>query len=164
MDNQALLDALRLLLDRVQDGVDKESVKLSTNVTLELRGADGALKDRRELHNMVVTAGKNKLLAATGAETISQFGFVAVGTGTAAPTLTDTALGAQTARTAGALTNPTPAQLQLVASFAAGAAVGAITESALLDAATGGTMLARQTFAPVNVGASDTLAITWTLS
>jgi hypothetical protein len=50
------------------------------------------------------------------------------------------------------------------ATFNPGVATGAITEAAVLNASTGGTMLNRSTFPVVNKAAGDTMTITWTVT
>ena len=49
--------------------------------------------------------------------------------------------------------------------FAAGSPSGssAVTEAAIFDSASGGTMLCRTVFPVVNKGASDSLTIVWTV-
>ena len=52
-----------------------------------------------------------------------------------------------------------------VGNWAAGDGTNAaITEAGIFNAASTGTMLARAVFSAINKGASDTLAITWTLT
>ena len=87
---------------------------------------------------------------------------MAVGTGTVAPAVGDTALGAESARVA--LTSKTRSTnvLTMVGDYAAGVATAALTEAGAFNAATTGDMYSRATFAVINKGANDTLKITWT--
>jgi hypothetical protein len=123
-----------------------------------------------ELKNLVVNAGKAGVASRiNGAGGEAAFTYIAIGTGTTAPSATDTALqseittggGARAAATATrvttTVTNDT-AQLQVTFNFTASFAV---TESGVFNAATGGTMLARQTFTAINVANGDSLQITW---
>ena len=46
----------------------------------------------------------------------------------------------------------------------AGTGTGAVTEAAILNASSGGTMLCRTVFSVVNKGASDSMTVTWTVT
>jgi hypothetical protein len=146
-------------------GPDGETLSFRVNVYAELRGPNGELKDRREFHNLIVTAGKRLILASGGTSKYpKEFAYIAVGTGAVAAALGDTALGAELTRVLATVTNPDADTLRFVSSFGAGVATGAITESGLLDAAAAGNLLARQVFAAINKGATDTLSMTWELT
>ena len=76
----------------------------------------------------------------------------------------DTALGSQLGRVALTSTNVSAAVVTYVATFAAGTGTGAVTEAAILNASSGGTMLCRTVFSVVNKGASDSMTVTWTVT
>ena len=148
-----------------QLGDRHESLELHVNVRMELRGPDGKLKEERTLHNLVVTVGKNLLLASGGtAKYVKEFAYIAIGTGTNAAALADTALQTELTRAASTVSNPSANTLRFSYLFAAGVGTGAITESGLLDAAAAGNLLARQVFAVINKGALDQLTVTWDLT
>lgn len=143
-----------------------EPLKLRGHVLVELFGPDGELKRVEEVDNLVVTAGKNhiadQLSSSPGG---AAMGWMAVGTGSTAAAAGDTALGTEIDRNA--LTSRTDATnvVTYVGNWAAGDATNsAITEAGIFNAASTGTMLARAVFTAINKGASDTLAITWTVT
>lgn len=144
----------------------REDVTFRANVKMEVHGPDGALKQSVAIHNLICTAGKNFLLDAdlADAKTVRLFGYIAIGTGTNAAAVGDTALQTEVARAAATLSNPSAGTLRMVATFAAGIGTGGITESGLLDAASSGNLLARQVFAVVNKGAGDSLTVTWDIT
>lgn len=97
------------------------------------------------------------------------FDYIAVGTGTTAATATDTTLETEVTnlgltRAAGTgtsvTTNVTDDTAQFLKSFTVTGAA-AVTESGVLNAASTGTLLCRQTFSAINVANGDTLQITW---
>ena len=97
------------------------------------------------------------------------FDYIAVGTGITAATATDTTLETEETengltRAAGTgtseTTNVTDDTAQFLKSFSVTGSV-AVTESAVLNASSAGTMLCRQTFSAINVADGDTLQITW---
>ena len=136
------------------------------HVRVEVFGPDGALKDFREVDNLIVTVGKNliadNLLASP---TLGKPTHMELGTGTTAPAAGDTALQTVIASSRVALTSKTRSAnvVTLVADWAAGTATNsAITEAGVFDASSSGNMSSRATFTAIPKGASDTLKITWT--
>lgn len=92
------------------------------------------------------------------------FSYLAIGTGTTAADVTDTALetesdrqSATTSRVTTDVANDT-AQFVYTFSFSGSAA---ITEAGILNDATVGTLLARQVFAAINVNDGDSLQVTF---
>jgi len=135
------------------------------NVHIVLRDQDGNIKDQRDIHNLVVTSGKNHIadqLKLTPAQ--AAMSHMAVGTGALAAAAADTALGTELDRNALSSRTAATNVVTYVGDWAAGDATGALTEAGIFNAATVGTMLARTTFTVVNKGALDTLQITWTLT
>ena len=124
----------------------------------------------QETKNVVVTAGKNWVAdRMNNANTVMTH--MAVGTGSLHPddvggnnASAQTALGTESDRNALTSTTVTNNAVAYVATWAAGDATAAITEAGILDAATGGDMLARTVFSVVNKGAADSMTITWTIT
>lgn len=151
--------------DQLLKDMDLETLELEQNICIELHGPDGEIKDTRYVHNLITTAGKNLLLAASSAKYLNQFTRIAIGTGTTSPDAGDTALQTEVARSAGVTpTNPSSNILQFQTTFAAGTGTGAIAETGLFDANSSGNMLNRSTFSVVNKGASDELTMTIQIS
>jgi hypothetical protein len=140
-----------------------ESIKATGHIKFDLFDADGKLKETREIKNVVVTVGKNYLAIWLTAASQSDYfmQYIGLGTGTNAANASDTTLQTElSSRVAGTLT-PSSNVWQNVASFGPGVDTGAITESGIFSASSGGTMFARQTFAVINKGAGDSLQVTW---
>jgi len=133
---------------------------------LKLTGAlTIALNDEivQETENLVVTAGKNWVAdRMNNANTVMTH--MAVGTGTNAAAAGDTTLQTENDRNALTSTTVTDNAVAYVATWAAGDATAALTEAGILDAATGGDLLARTVFSVVNKGAADSMTITWTIT
>lgn len=143
-----------------------EQLKLTGRVNYKLFDASGALKDERDVNNVVVTVGKNFLAAWIAAA--SQAGFfmqyLALGTGATAASASDTALQTELAtRVAGTLSSSTNVW-QNQGTFGPGVNTGAITEAGILSASSVGTLLARQTFPVINKAAGDSLQVTWQIT
>jgi hypothetical protein len=122
------------------------------------------------ISNLVTNAGMAGVASrvnGNGAE--AAFTYIAIGTGTTAAAATDTTLqteittnggqraAATASRTTTDVTNDTAT---LVNTFTFTGSF-AITESGVLNAASAGTMLARQVFSAINVVSGDSLQITW---
>lgn len=120
----------------------------------------------QEVDNMVVTAGKNWIASRMNAASDGVMTHMAVGTGTTAAALANTALGTELVRqaltTSGGVV--AGAVVTFATTYAAGTATGAITEAAILNASSAGTMLARTVFSVVNKGALDTMTISWAVT
>ena len=130
----------------------------------------GQWKMSLKISNLVTNAGMAGIASrinGDGAE--AAFTYIAIGIGTTAANATDTALeseittgggerGAATAsRVTTDVTNDT-AQLVLTFNFTA---TFAVTESGMLNAASAGTLGARQVFTAINVVSGDSLQISW---
>jgi hypothetical protein len=89
---------------------------------------------------------------------------MAIGTNSTAAAAGNTALGAEADRNGLASTVVSGATVTYTATFGAGEGTGAITEAALLNASSGGTMLCRTVFAVVNKGSQDSMTITWSVT
>ena len=118
----------------------------------------------REVPNLVVTAGKGYVASRMKDATATAMSHMAIGTGSTAAAAGDTALGSESARVALTSTTVSGADITYVATFGAGTGTAAITEAAVLNASSSGTMLCRTVFAVVNKGASDSMTITWTVT
>lgn len=130
----------------------------------------GRYSSRIRRSNLITTAGKAGVASrinGSGGEAV--FTYIAVGTGATAANVADTTLqtelavsglsraNATASRTTTDTTNDT-ARLQNTFTVSGTAAV---TESGVLNAASVGTLLARQVFSAINVVNGDSLQITW---
>lgn len=143
-----------------------EGLKVTGRIKLELFDESGNLKDKREINNLVVTAGKNYLAAWLAAA--SQAGYfmqyIGLGEGTTPAQSTDTDLETPLAsRVAGAITSSTNVW-QNIASFGPGVNTGTITEAGLFSVAAAGTVFARQVFGAVTKSAGDSFSVTWQIT
>lgn len=118
----------------------------------------------QEIDNLVVTAGKEYVASRMKDTSDTAMSHMAIGTGSTAAAASDTALGSEAARTALTSTTVTTNEIVYVDTFDAGTGTGAITEAAIFNASSAGTMLCRTVFSVVNKGASDSMTITWTVT
>lgn len=118
----------------------------------------------QEIDNLVVTTGKAYVASRMKDASATAMSHMAVGTGSTAAAASDTALGNESARVALTSTTVSGADVVYVATFAAGTGTAALTEAAILNASSSGTMLCRTVFAVINKGASDSMTVTWTVT
>lgn len=145
----------------------RDNVELVGKLRVVLRGPDGETKKDFEIPNVVTTAGKGYIAARMkDSGTPNQMSHMAIGTGSTAAAVGDTALGTEAARVTVATAGGTVSgnEVEYTATFGAGTGTGAITEAGILNAASGGTLLCRTVFSVINKGANDTLGITWTVT
>lgn len=140
-----------------------EALKVTGNVAITVFNADGSIKDKREIKNLVVTTGKG-FIAARMVGTPAEMSHMAIGSGTTAAAGGDTALGSELGRVALASDTVSGSVVTYTASFPAGTGTGAVTEAGVFNAGTAGTMLCRTVFAVVNKGADDAMSITWEIT
>lgn len=140
--------------------------KVTGKVNIKLYDEYGNLKDERDTHNLVVTAGKVYIAGRMqGTSVPTVMGNMAIGTSTATPAVGQTQLTTEAGRVAlASFTNGGTASVTATATFPAGTGTGAITEAGIFNAGTGGTMLCRTTFPVVNKAAGDSIAITWVIT
>lgn len=140
---------------------------MEINSTLAMKGRlTIAINDEvvRDIDNLVVTTGKNYVASRMKDATTTAMSHMAVGTGSTAAATGDTALGGEAARVALTSTAVSGADVTYSATFAAGTGTGALTEAAVLNASSAGTMLCRTVFAVVNKGVSDQMSVTWVVT
>lgn len=136
----------------------------------------GHWSTKKHNRNLVPTAGKAAVASrinGSGGEAV--FDKIGWGTGVVAPGAGDTTLGTEVTTAGGAAagvhvvaaatasrvtTTVANDTAQLVGTVTATGTV-AVTESGIFNAATNGTMLARQTFTAINVVSGDSIQFTW---
>ena len=143
-----------------------EQLKATGKVRIVQTNASGETIKEFEVPNLVVTTGKNYIASKIVATTNSPVSMthMAIGTGTGTPGASDTALGAETGRVSLAGSVVSTNTITYTATFPAATGTGAITEAAVLNASSSGTMLCRTTFPVVNKAAGDTIAVTWVVT
>jgi hypothetical protein len=132
----------------------------------------GHFSNSMVISNLITTLGVSGIAARiNGSGSPAAYTYIALGTGTDAAADADTELGDEITTSGGAraaasvslVTTDTAgdtAQLQNTFNFTTGGTF-AITESGVLNAASDGTLLARQVFSAINVASGDSLQITW---
>jgi hypothetical protein len=138
---------------------------LDVNVSLELRDADGNLKDSRLIHNTVTNAGLYGLMdQMLASPSLAKAGWMELGTGSGGSTKLATYIAGS--RTALATKTRTNAVVTMTCTFAAGVGTGAVTEAGIFDVVTQDTvnMWLYSSFSVINKAAGDSLTVTWTFT
>ena len=144
-----------------------ETLKPTGELKIVVTDKNGKVKEERTEKNLVVTTGLVYIAARmTDTNSPTDMSHMAVGTSNTAAAAGQTALGAEVARVAltGGEGAPSTNIIVYTASFPAGTGTGALTEAAVLNASSSGTMLCRTVFSTVNKGADDSVTITWTVT
>ena len=142
-----------------------DGIILTPNLKFELYDQFGKLKDVREVHNTVTTAGKEGLAdQALASPSLAKPGWLEVGTGTPSATK----LGAYISGSRTALSSKTRsgAVITMVCTLGVGVGTGAITEAGIFDVVTQNTvnMWVSASFSVINKAAGDSMTVTWTLT
>lgn len=146
-----------------------EGLMAKGEVTFEMKDADGNVVDTVVHRNLVVNAGLAFITSRMIGVASAVMSHMGLGSGTTAAAATQTALVTQLGRVAldsqaQVTTTVANDSVQYIATFPAATATGAVTEAALFNAASGGTMLARTVFPVVNKGAADSITVTWKIT
>ena len=118
----------------------------------------------QEVDNLVVTTGKGYVASRMKDASATAMSHMAIGTGSSAAAAGDTARGSESARVALTSTTVSGADVVYVATFGAGVGTATLTEAAILNASSSGTMLCRTVYGTITKGASDSMTITWTVT
>ena len=177
--------AFAIMQDDQPPQITDDGTKIFGHLEIVARDADGNIKAYRQTDNLVVTNGleaaAERLFGAnhaTSSATIDVFDTIGVGTDNTAVVAGDEDLTAQRAgklEDSSVATSGTNGAIIEVTFPAAGSGslqnatgTSAIVESGLFDSALNATsasnMFARQVFTAINVGESDTLTVTWTIT
>lgn len=142
----------------------QNAIKATGELTIEVRDENGQIKEVKHAKNLVVSVGKTFIASRVVGTSSPVMSYMAIGTATATPTTADTQLGTEAGRVALASGTNSANAITFTATFPAGTGTGAITEAAVLNASSAGTMLCRTTFPVVNKAAGDSIAITWVVT
>ena len=140
-----------------------EQINVKGAVTIQVFDKSGAVKETREIKNLVVTTGK-EFIAARMVGTPTAMSHMALGAANTAAANGDTALGSELGRVSLASAAASGAVVTYTASFPAGTATGAVVEAGILNASSSGTLLCRTVFSVVNKGADDAMSVTWAIT
>jgi len=142
-----------------------DTLKLRGDVSIKLYDKNGKIKDQREITNLVVNSGLAFICSRMAGTSPAVMTHMGVGSGTTSAAAGQTALVSQLgSREALDSTNASANTIVFVCSLEAGDGTGAVSESAIFNAASSGTMLARVVFPVVNKQADDTMSITHTIT
>lgn len=138
----------------------QDSFKPEGEITFKLTNSKGEVKET-VVKNLVLSGGRQWITARMGGDTPPLMSSIAVGTGTTAAELTDTALEAQI--DVATMTEPggnvTANVIAYSATFPAGNATGSLTEAGILNE--DDLMLSRSVFPVINKQVDDTLNVIW---
>lgn len=146
--------------------MQQENLKATGSLVIELRDQNGNLKDKREVKNLVVTAGREFIASRMAGTSSNVMSHMAIGTGTATPAAANTTLGSEVSRVTLSSSTVSQSTVSYSATFNAGspATDAAVTEAAIFNAGTSGTMLCRTTFNVINKASTDSLTVNWNVT
>lgn len=144
----------------------QESLSVIGTVSITLTDKDGNIKDQRTFPNLIVTTGKSYITSRMSSNTTSVMGWIAVGTNNTSPAAGDTTLNTEIYRAATTVSGGTPSTSTVLYEtlLGPGQGTGTLVEAGIFNNSSGGTMLARTTFAAIVKGVSDSLNISWTVT
>jgi hypothetical protein len=115
--------------------------------------------------NLIVQVGKNFLANAVISSSTTPFNAIAIGSGTTAAALADTALQTEILRTSFDSATRANNVVTLVKNYLPGVGTGPISEAGIFNnAISGGTMLSHIVFTTIGKQDQDRLLLTWTIT
>lgn len=141
-----------------------DSVKATGQVSIDIFGPNGELKEKAYIPNLVVAVGRAYIASRMKDDTATAMSHMAVGTGAVAADAADTTLGTEANRQLLSSTVVASNVVTYTAEYAAGQGTGALTEAGIFNASSAGTMLCRTVFDVINKAADDSMTITWTVT
>lgn len=144
----------------------KNDLKVTGELMIVVKAHDGSIKQTMRVPNLIVTIGKQYIASRMVGTASTVMSHMAIGSGTTAASPSDVALGNELGRTGAPLFSfqASGNTVTATATFIEGVGTGAISEAGIFNASSAGTMLCRTVFPVVNKQASDTIAITWTIT
>ena len=118
-----------------------DEIKVKGHLSIVLIDQLGLVKEEHDFDNLVVTTGKGYIASRMKDTTATAMSHMAIGTGTTAAAASQTALVTEANRQALTSTNVSGGQITYSSTFGNGQGTGALTEAAILNASSGGTML-----------------------
>lgn len=141
-----------------------DSVKATGQVSIDIFGPNGELKEKAYIPNLVVAVGRAYIASRMKDDSSTAMSHMAVGTGAVAADAADTTLGTEANRQLLLSTIVASNVVTYTAEYAAGQGTGALTEAGIFNASSAGTMLCRTVFDVINKAADDSMTITWTVT
>ena len=141
-----------------------DSVKATGQVSIDIFGPNGELKEKAYIPNLVVAVGRAYIASRMKDDTATAMSHMAVGTGAVAADAADTTLGTEANRQLLSSTVVASNVVTYTANYVAGQGTGALTEAGVFNASSAGTMLCRTVFDVINKAADDSMTITWTVT
>jgi len=142
-----------------------DNLRVTGRLRITARDQHGRIVDKRDIPNLVVTTGRNLIRDYLAGSAPAVPSHMAVGTGTTAAAAGDTTLGTEIDRKAITQTTTAAAEVSFLMFLASTEANGNdLTEAGVFTAASGGTMLARTTYAAITKTSLVSITYDWTLS
>jgi hypothetical protein len=141
-----------------------DSVKATGQVSIDIFGPNGELKEKAYIPNLVVAVGRAYIASRMKDDSSTAMSHMAVGTGAVAADAADTTLGTEANRQLLLSTIVASNVVTYTAEYAAGQGTGALTEAGIFNASSAGTMLCRTVFDVINKAVDDSMTITWTVT
>ena len=164
-------DNLGIGSDRLSGSGTAERLNVKGYVTVSVVRGESEIYHYAD-HNLITDAGRDFISAQLGSTAPSSAGanYIGLSTDSTAPSASDTSLAGELTgngldRAQGAYSHTVGTNsFTIVEAFTATGTVSGVQKAGLFTAASGGTMLAENTFSSVNLISGDQLTITWTIT
>ena len=139
-------------------------IKMTGELNIQKFNSNNEIIEDINVPNLVVNVGKQHVAERIINDSEVKMSHMAIGSGLTVSAASNTTLVTELARVALVTSIRSGTNITYTAIFGAGVGTGSITEAAILNDSTIGTMLCRTTFPVITKDASETIAISWTVT
>lgn len=139
-------------------------IKMTGELNVKKFNSNNELIEQINIPNLVVSVGKQHVAERMINDSETKMSHMAIGDGQAVAAAANTTLSSELARTTLLSAVRSGPNITYTAVFTAGIGTGAVTEAAILNNSTAGTMLCRTTFPVISKDAAESIAISWTVT
>ncbi len=141
----------------------KDSIKVTGALKIKVFDSSKKLVQAIEIPNLVVSTGK-AYIADRMVNAPAVMSHMALGTGNTPAVIAQTALETELARVALSGSAVVDNTVTYTATYGPGTGTGELKEAGIFNDVTGGTMLCRTVFNPINKNPNDSMTISWVIT
>lgn len=144
----------------------KDSLTVTGEVNVKVFNSNGELKSELNKSNLVVSSGKSFIATRISSNSATPMSHMAIGYGTNPASLSNISLQDEAQNGRIAIAQPTIVNniMTFTGIFGPTYGTGQIAEAGIFNSNSGGLMMCRTSFPPVQKDNEDTIAISWTIT
>lgn len=139
-------------------------IKMTGKLSIKKFNANNELIMEQDVPNLIVTVGKEHVAERLINSSEPKMDYMAIGAGITVPAVANSTLVSELARQPMLSATRSGSNITYTATFGIGVGTGSVTEAGIFNATSAGSMLCRTTFPVITKAASESIAISWTVT